>query len=248
MAKGLLKEATPNSLISAANYVKRSSRAILARGGDGARTGTTTIQRNCLIEWFKYRHEILAGNFCRQFHYFGEGAEHLVYFDLENLRAIKSTHPNQFGHSVAYEGARATPLEYLRRLVYHNWFFGDDIRLLGAIIGDDHLEIITSQPWITAHQTTPQASEAQIIQYFAGIRFRKSQIYPAGALFYSSHFNLVAADAHSRNVLVSDAGDIVAIDVVIGRPGQPLEERLRREFPKDTPDSIQGPSTSVGIN
>lgn len=50
-------------------------------------------------------------------------AEHVVYYDDARALAIKATHANRFGHSAYAEGVPATPLEYLRRLGWHNAHF-----------------------------------------------------------------------------------------------------------------------------
>ena len=204
-----------------------------------------TAQQDCLVEWCKARGQILASNYCRQFNHFGGGAEHEVYFDLENRRAIKTTHPNQFGWSAAYESQPATPLEYLVRLIYQNWFFGDDIQLIGVAMGDDHLEVVTSQPWISGDKTRPPASDDQIAHYFSSKGFRKSGQFPGGGFFYNPGLNVVAADAHSRNVLVSSQGQITPIDIVMGRPGTALERKLRDEMgPSEASDSSRTTGTT----
>src|SRR5580658_3745182 len=147
MAERTVSEAASAPLIAAANFVKRCSRAVLARGEDGI--GSVAAQRDCLREWFEGRGQILTPGYCRQFHHFGGGAEHEVFFDVKNALAIKSTYPNRFGWCVSSETfPHATPWEYLRRLIYHNWFLGDNIQLVGAIAGEDHIEIITSLLWI----------------------------------------------------------------------------------------------------
>jgi hypothetical protein len=227
MAKAIRQGSATNSIVAAANYVRRGSRAMLESGTD--RHNTRSAQRYYLIEWFKRQGQLLNKGYCGQFSPVSSGAEHCVYFDLANLRAIKATHPNRFGHSVAYEGAQATPLEYLRRLAFHNRFFGDDIRLLGCIECDEDLEIITSQPWITADMASPAATAEQIDAYFKAITFRRSAQFE-GALFYSAYFGLVVGDAHSGNVLVSETGKIVPIDLVVGRPGAALKLRLEQEL------------------
>jgi hypothetical protein len=148
---------------------------------------------------------------------------------------------------VAYQYARATPLEYLRRLVYQNWFLGDDIRLLGGILGDDHFEIITSQPWIYGDSTFPPASDDQIAHYFAAIGFGRSEQFEGGGFFYSPEFNVVAADAHSRNVIVSSEGYVVPIDVVMGRPGSQLESRLRQELQRGAQSTTTSAASNQGV-
>lgn len=62
----------------------------------------------------------------------GAGAEHETYVDTEGGHAFKFTHDGRFGHCLRDEGAVATPLDYLRRLAWHNELFGDDIRLHGV--------------------------------------------------------------------------------------------------------------------
>jgi hypothetical protein len=228
MAERTREEGASGSLIAAANYIKRSPRAISSRGEVVARSVTT--QRDSLYEYLYDRGEILDDGYCRQFHHFGNGAEHEVYFDLENRLAIKVTRSNNFGWSVAHEGAHASPFEYLRRLIYQNWFFGDSIALVGAIGSEGHIEVVTSQPWIDADRIRPPANDEQIKTYFAEIGFRESRLYDAGGFFYHSQFNVIAADAHSRNVLVSADGNIHPIDVVMGRPGNALKLRLLDEL------------------
>ena len=85
-----------------------------------------------------------------------EGAEHRVYYDGAGHCAIKSTLPNRFGHSTYGSGWAATPLEYLRRLAWHNHIFGDAIALLGIVRGEDYLEVVTSKPCITPHSLRAQ--------------------------------------------------------------------------------------------
>lgn len=228
MAERTRREGASLSLIAAANYIKRGPGAISSRGEVGARP--VTAQRDALYEYLYNRGEILGDGYCRQYHHFGNGAEHEVYFDLENRRAIKVTRSNNFGWSVAHEGAHATPFEYLRRLVYQNWFFGDDISLVGAIGSEGHLELITAQPWIYADRIRPPATSEQIKQYFFEIGFFESHLYDSGGFFYHPQFNVIAADAHSRNVLVSSEGNIHPIDVVMGRPGKALKLSLKQEF------------------
>jgi hypothetical protein len=228
MAERTREEGASGSLIAAANYIKRSPGAISPRGEVVARS--VVSQRDALYEYLHNRGEIVSDGYCRQFHHFGNGAEHEVYFDLGNRRAIKVTRSNNFGWSVDHEGAHATPFEYLRRLIYQNWFFGDAITLIGATGSEGQMALITSQPWIDADRVRPPATDEQIRSYFAEIGFLESRLYDSGGFFYNPQFNLIAADAHSRNVLMSSDGYIHPIDVVMGRPGRALKPRLRAEF------------------
>ena len=146
---------------------------MLAGGAPDSRA--PAAERDCLIDWFKNRGAVLPDTYCHQFGRVSIGSEHAVYFDRETLRAIKVTCPNRFGHSVYDIGSSATPLEYLRRLGLHNHLFGDDICLLGCVLADDGaIQIISSQPWVTAHPVHPDASPDQITSLLAEVRFRRS--------------------------------------------------------------------------
>jgi hypothetical protein len=200
-------------------------------GKAGGRSFAT--ERNCLIEWFKNRGAVLNPDILNKFGPVSMGSEHAVYFDREGLRAIKCTRPNGFGHSVYAIGSHATPLEYLRRLGFNNHLFGDDIHLLGCFLSDDGaVQIVSSQPWVTASLTEPDASDEQIATLLAEVRFKRSRLFSEAAVFYSPELNLVVGDAHGGNVLVSEAGDVVPIDLVIGQPCKELEAKFRLENPQ----------------
>lgn len=226
MAKSPGIQATRDSPRAAASYVRSCSGAVL----EGRRVGHREFaaQRNCLVRWFENQGRLLGRDCCRQYRRVSEGAEHVVYFDADNGRAVKVTHPNRFGHSVVAEGHDASPLEYLRRLTFHNLLFGDDVRLLGCIFTGSHIELVTTQPWISAGNP-PTASQAQIDSYFEERRFARSSLFDQLPVYYSTGFDLVAMDAHPGNVLVSDKGFIMPIDVVVGVPGPEFRARLRRE-------------------
>jgi hypothetical protein len=205
MAERTREERATRSLIAAANYVKRGPGAIQARGGEVARP--IVSQRDILYEYCLRRGEVLNSGFTSGFNYLGEGAEHVVLFDYYHRRAVKITHPNRFGWSISDGFAQpATPFEYLRRLIYQNWFFGDDIELVGVIGAEGHMEVVTSQPYIDVDRTNPPANEAQIRAYFNERGFTEIQYAECGGMFYQRDLDVIAADAHSRNVLVSSAG------------------------------------------
>jgi hypothetical protein len=229
MAERSRKSAASDSLVAAANFVKRRARAIRATGT--ASSGSHTIETDCFIEWLKTRDKILRPDYFGQFQYIGSGAEHEVYHDFSNRRAIKLTLASSpFGWSVDHEGARATLFEYLRRLVYQNWFFGDVIQLVGGVVGEDYFQVVSSQPWISEDRTKPPATEAQIEKYFRDIRFYRVRKESTGGFFYNQDLNVVAADAHSRNVLISSEGEIVPIDVVMGKPSKAMQQQLKAEL------------------
>lgn len=213
----------------------------------GGKTGGRSFasERNSLIEWFRRRDAVLESAFLYKFKPVSTGSEHAVYFDREGLRAIKCTRPNGFGHSVYAIGCHATPLEYLRRLGFHNHLFGDDIHLLGCMISDDGaVEVVSSQPWITAHPSTPDASDSQIAAYLAEVRFKRSLLFEA-PVFYNPRLNIVIGDAHGGNVLFSEAGDVVPIDLVIGQPGKELEAKFKMENPLEASSGASADDTST---
>src|SRR5690606_12622472 len=72
------------------------------------------------------------------------GGEHDVWF--QDGRAWKVTLEDRWGINI--NGKRATPSEYLERLLLQNQVFGDDIRLEGVVIDGSDVRIVTSQPFL----------------------------------------------------------------------------------------------------
>lgn len=186
-------------------------------------------ERLALIEWAAESNRILEPTFVEQFRHVSSGAEHAVFHDQCNALAIKATHPNRFGHSARGDGTPATPLEYLRRLGWHNLLFGDDVRILGVILDEGNIEIVTSQPWIVAdptHFTTLDEIDA----YFAGLEFVRVELTPDVPLYFRRKPAVVIADAHQQNVLTTEDGHLVPIDVVVGVPSQQLLAQMEEEL------------------
>lgn len=221
MAKAVRKEAAGYSPSAAARFVRTCTSAMLAHGEI---VGRFNAERASLVQFLREKGLILPGNCCADFRPVSEGAEHVVYHDEGNKRAIKVTRENTYGHSIRRHAGRThplagTPLEYLQRLAYHNLFFGDDIRLLGGIITDDCIGLVTSQPWILSDEA-PLATEAQITDYFAELGFVRVNLYPDGNFYYFLRANIAAADASASNMVFSNSGELIPIDVVIGTPDE----------------------------
>lgn len=224
MAKGARQGSKGNSPQSAASYVRRSVAAVRAR--------PTVVcprrwpERAALIEWAVRGEKVLEPSCRESFRSVASGAEHVVFHDAKRGRATKVTYPNCYGHSAHAEGCGATPLEYLRRLSWHNILFGDDIRIEGVIYDEDQLEVVTSQPWIYSGNR-PVPTQGQIDDYFAGVGFEPVPLFPFAPLYYSEALRILVADAHDRNLLVDEAGNLVPIDLVIGVPSIQLENQVR---------------------
>lgn len=165
-------------------------------------------------------------DFIEQFSFIGEGAEHRVYKREADKTALKATHPNKFGYSTSDEGCWASPVEYLKRLAWQNQIFGDDIRLVGVAYEDDQMELVHSQPWINVHDIRPNPFKEEIDEYMGRFGFVTSSLDLDTPLYYSRAHRLVAGDAHDRNVLRDQNGDLSAIDLVIGRPGPSILMRI----------------------
>lgn len=195
-----------------------------------ARGGTfcpSRPERASLIEWAIQSGKILAPGCLAEFHPVGTGAEHSVFHDWDNGLAIKVTHPNRFGHSACEVGKGATPLEYLRRLRWHNALFGDRIRVQGLIYDEEVLQVVTQQPWITTGSRR-LPNQREIDFYFGQLGFEFIPLFPNAPLYFSKLFRLVVADAHDRNMLIDENEQLVPIDLVIGTPGPALAGQIGR--------------------
>ncbi len=221
-----------DSIRATANYVRRSARAIQARGARVGEPITLRVaEQLALSEWAALNRRELEFSFIEQFQYVGSGAEHRVYHDAKNGLAIKSTHANSFGHSTYGSGYQATPSEYLRRLAWSNILFGDSFSIIGvAFDSEQQIEIVCSQPWIEAHPIRPVPFQEEIDAYFGRWGFFRSPLNPDAPVFYHAQFNLMVADAHDTNILRDSSERLAAIDVVVGTPGPGPYSELRRAF------------------
>lgn len=110
------------------------------------------------------------------------------------------------------------PSEYLQRLIFQNDLFGDCIELKGILTGETGVQILTSQPWITAHPENPTPSDEEIDAYFEDLSFHRRENLPVAA-YYNAEMDLAVLDAHSQNIIRDEQEQLVPIDIVIGQPG-----------------------------
>ncbi|CAN5766458.1 hypothetical protein BH09VER1_BH09VER1_45550 [soil metagenome] len=158
-----------DSPATAASVLRRSAQAI-RKSAKGL--GQHRAEYLALIDWAKSSDLILPFEYIEQFSFIGDGAEHRVYKDdAQQKLAIKATHANRFGYSTEFEGW-ATPIEYLRRLAAQNSIFGDDLKIIGVIYSEGHVEIVTSQPWISVHKTLPNPRQDEIDIYMGDFGFQ----------------------------------------------------------------------------
>lgn len=215
MAQKGIRGAASDPPKSAANFVRRSARAIRSRD---ASIQYRAAEREALIEWAVQKNLVVTDDFLDRFDYKGSGAEHRVYYDEETNSAIKVTHPNKFGHSSFGPFRSATAVEYFLRLAWCNALLGDDFRMIGMIYDEEQIQLLSSQPWISAHQN-PHPEKAEIDSYFQRIRFHPGLANEDAPLYYNADSGLIILDAHDHNVIRDWDGKIAAIDVVIGLPG-----------------------------
>lgn len=119
----------------------------------------------------------------------------------------------------------ATPLEYLDRLLLANDIFGDDIQLLGVLDAGPGMQIVTSQPTIRGEPP----DQVQIAEFMLALGFAvlpPVAVRNSGALSFLRESDGIAAfDCHAGNFFVS-SGQVLPIDVILVRAGEPLRNAL----------------------
>lgn len=146
------------------------------------------------------------------------GYEHEVWFPKPNgpdAQVIKATYGNCFGHLP--DGAEAKPVGYLERLVLCNEVLGDQISLLGIEeCRPGVIRVVTAQPAIRGHP----AEMEDIASFFLGAGFERRRL-GRNLVWFRSADGIVASDTHGGNVLRTEEGALVAIDVplMVWRPG-----------------------------
>lgn len=155
----------------------------------------------------------------------GRGAEHEVYFDARRNRVVKVTRRSQganygFGISLNNDGMGATAGEYLDRLRLHNDIFNDAVRLEWIVPAYDQTRVVTSQPFIRGEAATPPLIDAYME--------RKGFARIGQGAYYQADFGLLVHDLYPRNVLVTSAGAVRAIDPAIMRATPELARHCAR--------------------
>lgn len=94
---------------------------------------------------------------------------------------------------------------------------------------EEQMEIITTQPWIVAHWDQPRPTREEIDLYFERLRFTKAPITEEAPIYFQRRIGVIIADAHDQNILRDERGTLSPIDLVVGRPGTALRERIDAE-------------------
>jgi hypothetical protein len=145
---------------------------------------------------------------------FEGGAEHEVFGVPEKGRVLKLTRPPNFG-------ARGVLPSYLKNIKWSNALFHDDIRMEGVIETGDGPAVVISQPYIEGH--SPEHEDVQDW-------FKQQGYLPAGEnTWRHPDTGAVIADAHTRNFIMTDANELVPIDLQVLNPGKDILEQERHE-------------------
>lgn len=212
------------TLIEAAAHIRRSLRADGpdARGigtGGADDFGRPEREWKALRDWAQERGLILPGGFPPPDRV--GGREHDVRFDADAGLWWKYTKPNLAGFTVARrEDGRpfllnALPLEYLERLIMQNEVFEDEIEFQGVCSDKANSRIVTSQPDIAGRPATlDEITTGMIAMGFdllpwRGIGYENSLAFQMDDIF--------VWDVHPANMVVTDDGALVPIDVILTR-------------------------------
>jgi hypothetical protein len=142
----------------------------------------------------------------------GYGDEHQAWFDEQSGTWLKATYPNRFGLAWGRDGS-ATAKEYLSRLVLQNTYFADDIRLIAIIDASEKMRVLTSQPHIAGEP----APYEDIQRWFTDIGFCRVEA-DGRIAWFREYENLLVADAHEGNVIMTSTGELIPIDLNIIQP------------------------------
>jgi len=167
----------------------------------------------------------------------GGGEEHRVWLNERQQVYFKATHSGQFGFSVMADPAgvpelvRATPLEYLDRLLLQNAVFGDRVDLVGIASEELGAVILTAQPNVTGGVVRAE----EILELMRRLWFRPLAglaLGNAGALaFYRDLDEVAAFDAHPANFVKDHEGIILPIDLILVRADPALQAALAGYLP-----------------
>lgn len=207
------------ALESAESYVARSPGTGESGDGSGAAFSASFA---AFVEWAEANSLIRLE---KEIPYFsrprnGFGDEHEAWYDEATSRWFKATYPNRFGMAWGRDGS-ANAREYLSRLVLQNRYFNDDIRLIALVNCEQKLRVLTSQP----HIAGGPAPAATIQAWFENLGFRRL-VVGGRIVWHRQEENLLVADAHEGNVIITPSGTLVPIDLNIMEPSRDFLEKV----------------------
>jgi DNA ligase (NAD+) len=130
----------------------------------------------------------------------GGQSEHTVFHVQQQHRVIKMTLPPAFG-------AQGDATAYLTNLVESNRLFGDDIQLHGVLETELGPSLITSQPFVVGE--VPELSE--IAEWFQSNGYHST----GHNRWKNEKSGVEIADAHVGNLLRTQRGELVPIDLQV---------------------------------
>ncbi len=219
-AQRLLQAGSAGALADAAAHLRRCLRTDGAADGEDDEFSAPERQWAALIDWASTCGKILPLDFPAPER--EGGREHDVTLDELSGRWIKYTKRSSSGSTVSWNDHgepymhNATPSEYLRRLLWQNEVFGDDIHLVGLWQEQTHQwRIVTSQPGLQGTRATMDDLSTAFVR--AGFT-----LLPWRGIGYEGSLSLRMEgfdiwDVHPANVLISPDGLPLPIDVLITR-------------------------------
>lgn len=147
------------------------------------------------------------GRLAARYPQLGGQSEHTVFHVQSRHRVVKFTIPPNFG-------AQGEAIGYLKNLDAANQLFGDDILLHGVLETNCGPALITSQPFIVGTAPYP----AEVASWF-----RSNGYLPSGHNRWTHpETGTEIADAHIGNLIKTEDGELVPIDLQVLNLGQTI--------------------------
>ena len=175
----------------------------------GASDGTDVPQRlrqesESMVSWAREHGKLVDssrfGEVASRYSSLGGQSEHVVFHLHDTDRVLKLTIPPVFG---AQTGACA----YLANLDAANRLFGDDIRLHGIMETSQGPSIVTSQPFVTGTEPTPD----EVVAWFESNGFKST----GHNRWKHPQTGTEIADAHIGNLIKTEDGELLPIDLQV---------------------------------
>ncbi|TSA34945.1 MAG: hypothetical protein D4R65_05480 [Verrucomicrobiaceae bacterium] len=221
----------PSALESAIQAIERSLRADGAGDGgipDGELSG---FAWRALFRWAERENRVSSPEITPERQ---GGREHDLTFLPEERRWRKFTKQDGCGFTVDFMSDNplllpGTPLQYLKRLLLQNTFWGDDTQLVGVQVQTPGARIITTQPDVKGEAPLPDVLHDYLCREFGFRRLNNTPMgYYKSLSYLQGHFAMF--DVHPANFVQVASGQILPIDVIMiefhGKELVALQQRL----------------------